>query len=125
MKQAVGVPPLVTLLAIITFTLLFGVAGAIVAVPRAAVVSAIFERRVLEAENAVNMEPGGRDRLSVLRYETQQLLADVRRRSREEEPDAEPDDERSAIRDDLEGIVTELETILGVYQNGDEENGNA
>ncbi|NLF66202.1 MAG: AI-2E family transporter [Chloroflexi bacterium] len=125
MKQAVGVPPLVTLLAIITFTLLFGVAGAIVAVPMAAVVSAIFERRVLEAENAVNMEPGGRDRLSVLRYETQQLLADVRRRSREEEPDAEPDDERSAIRDDLEGIVTELETILGVYQNGDEENGNA
>lgn len=124
MKQAVGVPPLVTLLSIVAFTLLFGLAGAIVAVPMAATVAAIFERRVLEAENAVNMEPGGRDRLSVLRYETQQLLADVRRRSREEQPDAEPDDERAAIRDDLEGIVTELETILGVHQNGDEESDN-
>jgi predicted PurR-regulated permease PerM len=124
MRQTVGVPPLVTLLAIVAFTLFFGIAGAIVAIPMAAVIAAVFQHYVLKPENPVNLQPGGRDRLSVLRYESQQLLADVRRRWREEQPTAEPDDERAALRDDLESIVTELELILGRYENGGEEGDN-
>jgi predicted PurR-regulated permease PerM len=122
MKRTVGVPAVVTLLAIVGFTLLFGLGGAVVAIPMAAIVSALFQHYVVKPENVVNMEPGGRDRLSVLRYEAQQLLADVRKRSREGQPGGELDDERAAMRDDVERIVLELETILGQNQNGGEDN---
>jgi predicted PurR-regulated permease PerM len=125
MKRTVGVPAVVTLLAIVGFTLLFGLGGAVVAIPMAAIVSALFQHYVVKPENVVNMEPGGRDRLSVLRYEAQQLLADVRKRSREGQPGGELDDERAAMRDDVERIVLELETILGQSQNGGEDNSNA
>ncbi|MDT8307862.1 MAG: AI-2E family transporter [Anaerolineae bacterium] len=119
MKSAVGVHPVVTLLAFFGFTVLFGVAGALVAIPLAATISAIFSYFVLAPQNAVTIEPGGRDRLSVLRYETQQLLADVSQRGREEPGDGELDDERAAVRDNLERLVAELEAFLGRYRNGE------
>lgn len=124
MRSTVGVPAVGTLLAILAFTLLFGVGGAFVAIPMAAVLSVVFQRYVLKPDNAANMEPGGRDRLSVLRYEAQELLADVRKRSRERSEAEAPgvlDDKRAAIEDDLETIATELEMILAQNENGGEE----
>lgn len=120
MKRAVGVHPVVTLLAFFGFTILFGVAGALVAIPLAATISALFSYFLLAPENAVAIEPGGRDRLSVLRYETQELLADVSKRGRNAPDDSELDDERAALRDSLERLVVELEELLSRYRNGEE-----
>jgi predicted PurR-regulated permease PerM len=122
MGGAVGVHPVVTLLAFLAFTILFGVVGALVAIPLAATISVLFRRFLLAPENAVAIEPGGRDRVSVLRYETQQLLADVTKRERREPGGAELNDERAALRDNLEGLVMELDELLSRYaDNGDEE----
>lgn len=121
MGKSVGVHPVVTLLAFLAFTLLFGVAGALVAIPLAATISVLFRRFVLAPENAVVIEPGGRDRLSVLRYETQQLLADVSKPERNDPGGGELDDERAALRDNLEGLVIELDAILSRYRNGEEQ----
>lgn len=120
MKRAVGVHPVVTLLAFFGFTILFGITGALVAIPLAATISAVFTHFVLAPENAVAIEPGGRDRLSVLRYETQQLLEDVSKRGRKAPADSELDDERAALRDNLERLVIELEEFLSRYRNGEE-----
>lgn len=125
MGNTVGVHPVVTLLAFLAFTILFGVVGALVAIPLAATLSVLFRRFLLAPESANAIEPGGRDRLSVLRYETQQLLADVAKRERREPGGAELDDERAALRDSLEGLVMELDELLSEFANGDdEENGS-
>jgi hypothetical protein len=86
-----------------------------VAIPLAATISALFSYFVLSVRGATTIEPGGRDRLSVLRYETQQLLADVSKRERKDAGDGELDDERAALRDNLEGLVHELDDFLSRY----------
>jgi predicted PurR-regulated permease PerM len=120
MKRALGVHPVLTLLAFFGFTILFGVAGALVAIPLAATLSALFSYFVLERPGATTIEPGGRDRLSVLRYETKELLADVSKRARKDAGDGELDDERAALRDNLERLVHELDDFLERYRNGEE-----
>ena len=109
MSQAMGVHPVVTLLSFLAFGLLFGVVGALVAIPLAAVLQVLFNRFLLDPEVAVSPEPAGRDYLSLLRYETQELVADVRKRAREAEV---VDENQVALEDTLEGMALELEQIL-------------
>ena len=109
MSQAMGVHPVVTLLSFLAFGLLFGVVGALVAIPLAAVIQVLFNRFLLDPEVAVSAEPAGRDYLSLLRYETQELVADVRKRAREAEV---VDENQVALEDTLEGMALELEQIL-------------
>jgi len=109
MSQAMGVHPVVTLLSFLAFGLLFGVVGALVAIPLAAVLQVLFNRFLLDPEVAVSAEPAGRDYLSLLRYETQELVADVRKRAREAEV---VDENQVALEDTLEGMALELEQIL-------------
>lgn len=109
MKRAMGVHPVVTLLAFVAFGLLFGVVGALVAIPLAAIVQVLFNYFLLDPEIAVDSEPSGRDYLSVLRYETQELVADLRKRAREAET---TDEDRVILEDRLEGLALELEQLL-------------
>lgn len=118
MDHAVGVHPVVTLLAFVAFGILFGVVGAIVAIPLAAVVQVIFGRFLLNPETVIAQEPEGRDHLSVLRYETQELVGDVRKQVREVES---TDAEQMALEDTLEAIAIELEQILAQLKNGENE----
>lgn len=118
MNREVGVHPVVTLLAFVAFGLLFGVVGAVVAIPLAAVVQVLFSRFLLAPATTVAQEPGGRDQLSVLRYQAQELLGDVRKQVREVEA---TDNEQIAFEDNLEAIVLELEQILARIKDGEEE----
>ncbi len=110
MKRSVGVHPLVTLMALTALSTLFGVVGALIAVPLAAITQLILFRYVLEPDARLSQELDGRDRLSVVRYETQELVRDVRRQAqaRNDEDVAES----SPLVDDLEAIAAELSDIL-------------
>ncbi len=78
MDKSVGVHPLVTLLAIAAFGSVFGLAGAILAIPLAAIVQVVLNRYLLGSGASDPQQPSGRGPLSVLHYDAQQLLRDIR-----------------------------------------------
>ena len=82
MRKAVGVNPFVTLLAFFAFSSLFGIAGALMAIPMAAIIQLLLDRFVF---HPAVMEPevsAGRDYASRLRYEAQDLAQDLRKQAR-------------------------------------------
>lgn len=110
MRRSVGVNPLVTLLALTALSTLFGVTGALIAVPLAAIMQLLFFRYVVEPDDTTNGELEGRDELSVVFYDAQDLVRDLRRQARSiNEVDLE---EPSIIIDDLENIAVELSDLL-------------
>jgi predicted PurR-regulated permease PerM len=82
--KSVGVHPLVTLLAIAAFGSVFGLAGAILAIPLAALVQVLLNRCLLGPSAAEPQQPCGRGTLSVLHYDAQQLLRDIRQHDKAE-----------------------------------------
>ena len=84
MDKSVGVHPLVTLLAIAAFGSVFGLAGAILAIPLAALVQVLLNRYLLGPSAAEPQQPCGRGTLSVLHYDVQQLLRDIRQHDKAE-----------------------------------------
>jgi predicted PurR-regulated permease PerM len=118
MKRAVGVSPLVTLLSLIAFSSLFGMVGALVAIPLAAVIQLVVERFLLGPTAGQQSEPPGRDYLSMLRYEAQELVGDVRQQVRTKEGVA--DAEVDQLEDSLEAIATDLDSLLALgAKNGE------
>lgn len=115
MNRVIGVRPLVTLLALLAFGSLFGILGALIALPLAAVMQLLLDRYLLARENLNGAEPG-RDRLSVLRYETSELVQDVRSQVRQKE--SEPSAVTDALEDEVEAIALDLESYLA-GQGGD------
>jgi predicted PurR-regulated permease PerM len=114
MDRAVGVRPVVTLLALAIFELLFGLLGALLAVPLAAVFQVLLDRFVLSAPAPEQMDIGGRDRVALLRYQIQDLARDLRQqvRSKTEEADAEVD----AAEEELEALLLDLDALLATSQ---------
>jgi len=114
MNRTIGVRPLVTLLALLAFGSLFGVLGALIALPLAAVIQLLLDRYVLTRET-LNLAEPGRDHWSVLRYETNQLVQDVRRQVRQKEgvPSAVTDE----LEDELEAIALDLESYLAAQED--------
>jgi predicted PurR-regulated permease PerM len=106
MRRSVGVHPMVTLLSMTAFGLLFGLAGALVAIPLAAVLQLIFERFVVAKQEL----PDGRDEVSLLRYEVQDLVQDIRKRIRHK--DAAASAESDQLEDSLEMIAADLDSLL-------------
>lgn len=108
--KSVGVNPIVTLLALAAFTSLFGFAGALVAIPLAAIIQLLIDRYVLEPAVVPEIqEPVGRDTLSLLRMEVQELSADVRKLVREKDGDADLKSDQA--EDAIEEIAKELDKI--------------
>lgn len=110
MDRSVGVNPVVSLLAFVSFSSLFGLAGALLAIPLAAMLQMIFNRLMLEPSAGVSTPPAGRDALSLLRYEAQELIQDVRKQVREKHTGLEDPSEQ--IEDAIEAIVDDLDSIL-------------
>jgi predicted PurR-regulated permease PerM len=111
MNRTVGVRPLVTILALLALGSLFGIIGALIALPLAAVVQLLLDRFLLSPESLAQEEPG-RDRLSVLRYETNQLVQDVRHQVRQKEDEASAVSDQ--LEDEVEAIALDLESYLAV-----------
>jgi septal ring factor EnvC (AmiA/AmiB activator) len=108
--HSVGVNPIVTLLALVTFTSLLGFAGALLAIPLAAVFQIVLDRILLNPEAMEEDVPQGRDQLSLLRVELQELSTDVRKKIREKEDEMEEHEDQ--IEDILEKIAADLDQVL-------------
>lgn len=117
MNKAVGVHPIVILLALAAFTSLLGLPGAFLAIPMAAISQLLLDRLILVPSTNNNQIPQGRDRLNVLRYEAQDLAQDVRKLLRQKEQPA--NQELDQVEDAIETIALELDQILAqIDQNG-------
>jgi predicted PurR-regulated permease PerM len=110
MGRTVGVNPVVTLLALLGFGTLFGTAGAVLAIPLAAVVQLLLDRYVLGPAAVEQQEPEGRGRLSVLRLAAQELMQDVRKRQREKSEGL--DDQADEVEDAIEALAADVDSFL-------------
>ncbi len=108
MDKSVGVHPLVTLLAIAAFGSVLGLAGAVLAIPLAAIVQMLLNRFLLVPAAAEPHKSLGRGARSVLRYDAQQLLRDIRLRDNAETPSGKTDHLREAI----EAVARDLDAQL-------------
>lgn len=109
MNRTIGVNPLVSVLALLAFGSLFGILGALIALPVAAVITLLFERYFVNSERGETLSPE-RNQLSVLRYETEELVHDVRNRLRQKE--GEPTADADALEDEMEAIALQLQSYL-------------
>lgn len=128
MDKTVGVNAIVTIVSIAAFSLLFGIVGALLAIPLAAILQILVNRWVFrsmsptpdipDATTIENQElsesqiPFQRDRLSVLRLEARELAQDVRKRLRAQNDDTPDDHDNADVNDMIESIATDLETLL-------------
>ena len=76
---------MVTLIAIVACGALFGLIGAVFAIPLAAVSQTLFERLVLQADFKTQEFTASRDAAGVLHYQLQDLITDVKRQQRQKE----------------------------------------
>lgn len=115
MDRAVGVSPVVTLLAIAGFGTLFGLSGAFLAIPLAAVLQVLFEYWIQWSQRTVTEEGiQGRGTFALLRYQLLDLVQDVRNRLRNkeevmEEGIDEPEEDLELLLADLERLIPQLE----------------
>jgi predicted PurR-regulated permease PerM len=109
MDRTIGIRPLVSLLALVAFGSLYGILGALIALPLAGVIQLLMDRYLLARESLEQEEPG-RGRLSVLRYETNQLVQDVRSQMRKKE--SVPSAVSDFVEDELESLAIDLESFL-------------
>jgi hypothetical protein len=110
MKRAVGVNPLVTLLALSAFGSLFGILGAVVAIPLAAIIQLLLDRFVIASAIPDDKDIVGRDKASLIRYETQELIKDIRSSVRQKP--SESDEESDQLEDQIEAIALDLNAVL-------------
>lgn len=111
MDQAVGVKPVFTLLALVGFAALFGLGGALLAIPLAAVAQVVFDDWLARsAADPTDGEVQGRTLISRLRYQVKDLAQDVRLRLRNKDMPVEDhaDDNEEAI----ERVMAELDGLL-------------
>ncbi len=120
MRKAVGVNPFVTLLALFAFSSLFGIAGAFMAIPMAAIIQLLLNRFVF---HPTAMEPEastGRDYASRLRYEAQDLAQDLRKQARLKKEGSDLDVKQiDHVMDEIEGITTDLDSLLALIPPSD------
>ena len=122
MRKAVGVNPFVSLLAIFAFSSLFGIAGALMAIPLAAILQLLLDRFVFHP-SAMEPEPfAGRDLASRLHYEAQDLAQDLRKQARLKKRGSDQVVRQiNRTMDEIESIATDLDVLLSqVNSSGDQ-----
>ena len=110
MDRSVGVNAVVTLLAIAGLSALWGLAGAILAIPLAAVAQLLLDRWVFRPDALDASEPVGRDTVSLLRYQVRELLHDVQIEFRRKEARATPRSDR--LEEAVERLAIDLDRAL-------------
>jgi len=113
MKKAVGVNPFVSLLSIFAFSSLFGIAGALMAIPIAAIIQLILDRFVFNRPNLEPESASGRDIVSRLRYDAQKLANGLRRQARvKKEGSLKEIKQIDRVMDEIENITDDLDALL-------------
>lgn len=113
MNKVVGINPFVSLLSIATFSSLYGIAGALMAIPLAAILQLLLESFVFEREPEASTLSEGRAGLGLLRYATQDFATGLRNHAR---ADKQGSPERimkvDEIMDQMEHMADDLEQLL-------------
>jgi predicted PurR-regulated permease PerM len=114
MKATADVNPIVTLLALTAFGSLFGLLGAVLAIPLAMVISLVINELVFKKQIEAPEAPAERDRVSLLLYSARELTQDLQRQIRHKETatsaiDDHFEDTIEAIADDLIEILEKVE----------------
>lgn len=113
MRKAVGVNPFVSLLAIFAFSSLFGIAGALMAIPMAAIIQLMLDRFVFQSAELEPEDSTGRDQTSRLRYEAQDLAQALRRQARIKKGGSDSQVKTiDKVMDEIEAITTDLDVLL-------------
>jgi hypothetical protein len=113
MKRTVGVNPFVTLLALFAFGTLFGVTGALMAIPLAAIIQLILDHFVFKQKNVKMEASDGRDYASRVRYEAQDLVQDLRKQVRERKRGSEQKIVQTEyMLDEIETLAANLDELL-------------
>jgi predicted PurR-regulated permease PerM len=113
MRKAVGVNPFVSLLAIFAFSSLFGIAGALMAIPIAAILHLLLERFVFDPGSKDFETSTGRSQISRLRYEAQDLIQDLRKQARLKIGGSDQRVKQTdQIMDEIEMLASDLELLL-------------
>ena len=113
MSKAVGVNPFVTLLAIFAFSSFFGIAGALMAIPMAAIIQLVLNHFVFRPATIEPEVSAGRDYASRLRYEAQDLANDLRKQARLKKRGSDLRIKQiDQVMDEIETITTDLGGLL-------------
>ncbi|MCJ7551283.1 MAG: AI-2E family transporter [Anaerolineae bacterium] len=113
MRKAVGVKPFVSLLALFAFGSLFGIAGALMAIPTAAILQLLLERFIFGPEAAEPEVSIGRDYAGRLRYSAQDMVQDLRKQARLNKEGSDLRVEQiDHVMDEIEAITTDLDALL-------------
>lgn len=121
MSKAVGVNPFVTLLALFAFSSFFGVAGALMAIPMAAIIQLLFNHFIFHPTTVEPDISAGRDYASRLRYEAQDLAQDLRKQARLKKRGTELGVKQiDQVMDEIETITTDLDALLAQASTADE-----
>ena len=122
MNKVVGVNPFISILSISAFTSLYGIGGALMAIPLAAVIQLILDRTLLQKEPEVDGLSSGRDKLNLLRYETQEFLSGIRNQARQAQPgDTNNRTRIDTVMEEMEMAARDLDSLLA--QKEEEKNG--
>jgi predicted PurR-regulated permease PerM len=113
MRQALGVNPFVSLLALFAFSSLLGFAGALMAIPMAALIQLLLNHFVFAPEAIEPAVSTGRDYGSRLRYEAQDLAQGLRRQARLKPGGSDLRVKQTdQVLDEIEAITTDLDSLL-------------
>jgi predicted PurR-regulated permease PerM len=113
MRKAVGVNPFVTLLALFALGSLLGIAGALMAIPIAAMLQILLDRYLFRPGPMESEVSSGRDHASRLRYETQELAQDLRKQARLAKDGSDLRVmQTDQVMDEIEAIATDLDMLL-------------
>lgn len=120
MRKAVGVNPFVSLLAIFAFSSIFGIAGALMAIPMAAIIQILLNRFVFQPEETDLIISNKRDQASLLRYQTQDLAQDLRKQARLNKRGSDQMIKQiDKTMDEIESIATDLDVLLSQVHSSD------
>jgi predicted PurR-regulated permease PerM len=112
-RKSVGVNPFVSLLAIFAFSSLFGIIGALMAIPLAAIIQLLLDRFVFHSAAQEPEVSTGRDLASRLRYEAQELALGMRTQARISIIGSDQwIKQTDQVMDEIEAITTDLDSLL-------------
>lgn len=119
MKKAVGVNPFVSLLSIATFSALYGIGGALMAIPLAAIIQLVLENFVFIKEPDDTTLSENRGAANRLRYETQDFAQGMRNQVRQsKEGTTETVAQVDRFIEEMEGIAVDLDALLATTETG-------
>jgi predicted PurR-regulated permease PerM len=122
MRKAVGVNPFVSLLAIFAFSSLFGIVGALMAIPIAAIIQLILDHFVFHPSPPEPDNSTGRDFTSRLRYEAGDLVQDLQKQARIKKGGAALQVKQiDKVMDEIEAIAADLDVLLAQIPSGSNE----